>query len=126
MLIGKERMYNTTDILGTALDGLWKRNEAISQNIANVDTPGYKRKDVVFEQYLQEALMTNNKVTKEELDRIKPKTVIDRSSLSYRLDGNNVDIDTEMSYLSENQLKYNTLISQVNYNFSRFKTVLGK
>lgn len=121
----KNNMFNTTDILGKAVQGTWARNEAIAANIANVDTPGYKRKDVVFETYLNQAMQGNGKITSEELNRIKPKTVTDYSSMSYRLDGNNVDIDAEMGYLAENQLRYNALVSQVNYNFQRIKSVLN-
>lgn len=121
----KNNMFNTTDILGKSIQGTWARNQAIAANIANVDTPGYKRKDVVFETYLDQAMQGNGKITSEELNRIKPKTITDYSSTSYRLDGNNVDVDAEMGYLAENQLRYNALVSQVNYNFSRIKSVLN-
>lgn len=123
MFTGK--MFNTTDVLGKALEGTWARNNAISTNIANVDTPGYKRKDVMFEGYLQRALMSENKLSTNELEKITPKTVFGQSNTSYRIDGNNVDIDAEMGYLAENQLKYTALISQVNYGFSRLKKVLN-
>jgi len=119
------RMYGTTDILAKALEGTWARNNTIANNIANVDTPGYKRKDVAFESYLQQAMSVNARPTPEALDRIKIQAMTDNSAGSYRLDGNNVDVDTEMSYLAENQLKYNTLITQVNYNFERIKSVLN-
>ena len=49
-------VYNYINILGKAADGAWARNEAIANNIANVDTPGYKRQDVSFETELQHAL----------------------------------------------------------------------
>jgi len=119
------RLYQTTDIINKALQGTWARNETISANIANVDTPGYKRQDVVFETYLREAMKGTGKISQEDLSRITPKKIQDMSSASYRLDGNTVDIDTEMGYLAENQLRYNALISQVNYNFSRIKSVLN-
>ncbi len=119
------RMYGTTDVLAKALQGSWSRNNAIANNIANVDTPGYKRQDVAFEAHLQRAMNKNPQPTSEELSRIDLKQVTDNSAKSYRLDGNNVDIDTEMSYLAENQLKYNALINQVNYNFERIKSVLN-
>lgn len=120
------RMYGTTDLLAKALEGTWARNNAIANNVANADTPGYKRKDVAFESYLEEALAKNATPTTSELSRIKPKTYTDMTSKAYRLDGNNVDIDTEMAYQAEVQLKYNTLISQVNYNFERLKSVLNR
>ncbi len=119
-------MHYNTDILNKALDASWTRNEMISNNIANVDTPNYKRKDVAFESYLEQALKANDKLSDNRMSELTPKVYMDQSTLSYRMDGNNVDVDTEMGYLAENQLKYNTLISQVNYNFSRLKAVLTK
>ena len=44
--------YNFINVLGKAADASWLRNNIISNNIANNDTPGYKRKDVQFESYL--------------------------------------------------------------------------
>lgn len=119
------RLFQTTDILNKALEGTWARNTAISSNIANVDTPGYKRVDVDFETQLRSALQSDGTITTEELSRIQPKTMYNQLNANYRVDGNSVDADTEMGYLAENQLKYQTLISQVNYNFSRIKSVLN-
>ena len=48
--------FNYINVLEKAADASWIRNAAISNNIANVDTPGYKRKDVDFEKYLQSAV----------------------------------------------------------------------
>ncbi len=123
-MISNKNMFNHTDMLGLALDATWKRNQTISENIANVDTPGYKRKDVSFESYFQRALKANDAEDISELKHLEPKVYTDNSGLSYRKDGNNVDVDTEMVYLAENQLRYNTLISQVNYNFERLKAVI--
>ena len=120
-----QQLYGTTNILAKALEGTWARNTAISNNIANADTPGYKRQDVAFESYLEQALASDDTPTTESLSKVQPKTYTDYASVSYRLDGNNVDIDSEMSYLAENQLRYNTLINQVNYNFERLKSVLN-
>lgn len=106
-----------------ALDATWQRNKAISENIANIDTPGYKRQDVSFEEQMSKALK-KNRTDVTELERVQPRQYTVNSGLSYRLDGNNVDIDTEMVSLAENQLRYNTLTSQVNYNFERLKNVL--
>ena len=52
-------------------------------------------------------------------------TYTDSSVLSYRLDGNNVDIDTENAALAENQIRYNALVDQISQEFSRYKTVLS-
>ncbi|PKM49892.1 MAG: flagellar basal body rod protein FlgB [Firmicutes bacterium HGW-Firmicutes-7] len=119
-------MHNNTNVLAKALDASWLKSEAISNNIANVDTPGYKRSDVVFESYLQQALDSKGRIKQGSLSRVSPKVIKDNTNLSYRIDGNNVDIDTEMAYMAQNQIKYNTLISQVNYNFNRLKMVLDR
>ena len=120
------RMHNNTDVLSKALDASSLKGEAITNNIANVDTPGYRRKDVVFESYLQQAIDSHGKIKHDSLSRVFPKVIEVNTNLDYRIDGNNVDIDTEMGYLAQNQIKYNTLISQVNYNFNRLKMVLER
>ena len=51
--------FDYINVLNRAADAAWQRNEAISNNIANVDTPGYKRQDVAFESVLQQALGNN-------------------------------------------------------------------
>jgi flagellar basal-body rod protein FlgB len=117
-------MFGSTDMLSMALDATWKRNKVISENIANVDTPGYKRKEVSFESYMERALKSNSPQEIEKLRRTEPKVYTENQQLNYRIDGNNVDVDTEMVYLAENQLRYNTLVSQVNYNFERLKAVI--
>ncbi|MDA3846744.1 MAG: flagellar basal body rod protein FlgB [Vallitaleaceae bacterium] len=122
--ITNSRMYGTTDILAKALDATWKRNEVIGQNIANIDTPEYSRKDVAFESYLNDYMRKNGKLDLEGVRRIEPKVYTDHTASSYRLDGNNVDIDVEMAYLAQNQLKYDTLTAQVKYNFDRLNIVL--
>lgn len=124
MIQGKPSMHGHTDLLALALDATWKRNQVINENIANVDTPGYKRKEVSFEQYLEKAMKTNNSDEATQLNHVQPRIYTENKQLSYRKDGGNVDIDTEMVYLAENQVRYNTLISQVNYDFTRLKSVL--
>jgi flagellar basal-body rod protein FlgB len=120
--------FNYINVLDKAADASWKRNEIISNNIANVDTPGYKRKDVQFESYLQSALMGDNSLDKRvaglNLNTLDATVYTDNSNLSYRLDGNNVDIDTESSYLAKNQIKYYSLLDSMTQEFSRLKTVL--
>lgn len=124
MIQGKGSMFNQADIMGLALDATWKRNQTINENIANVDTPGYKRKDISFESYLEKAMKTTDSNDINQLNRVQPREYTENSHLSYRKDGNNVDVDTEMVYLAENQVRYNTMISQVNYSFDRLKAVI--
>jgi flagellar basal-body rod protein FlgB len=87
--------FNYINVLDKAADASWKRNEIINNNIANVDTPGYKRKDVQFESYLMSALMGDNsldkRVAEANLNSLEATVYTDNSNLSYRLDGNNVE-----------------------------------
>lgn len=112
--------FDYINVLDRAADAAWQRNEAISNNIANVDTPGYKRQDVAFESVLQQALGNNryesmdDKVANVNLSRLRGRAYVDYANYSYRLDGNNVDIENENVMLAENQLKYQGLISSIN------------
>ena len=122
--------FDYINVLDRAADAAWQRNEAISNNIANVDTPGYKRQDVAFESVLQQALGNNryesmdDKVANVNLSRLRGRAYVDYANYSYRLDGNNVDIENENVMLAENQLKYQGLISSSNQEFTNLQTVM--
>lgn len=120
--------YNYINVLDKAADASWTRHAVISNNIANVDTPNYKRKDVQFESYLMGALAggdsLDDNIANVDLDAINPTTYVD-GAYEYRLDGNDVDIDTESAELAKNQLRYYTLLDSMSQEFSRIKSVLS-
>lgn len=120
--------FNYINVLEKACDAGWMRNAAISNNIANVDTPGYKRKDVDFESYLQSAVLggssLDDNIASVDLDTITGTTYTDYGQVDYRLDGNNVDIDTENVELAKNQMKYYTMLDSITQEFTRLKSVL--
>ena len=122
--------YNYVNVLQQAADAGWLRNTILTNNIANVDTPNYKRSDVQFETYLMEQLAgcesMDNYVDDMDLSTLEPTIYMDQSNLSYRMDGNNVDIDTENAELAKNQIKYNVMTDSISQEFSRIKSVLGK
>ena len=68
----------------------------------------------------------DSNVANVELDELEPTTYVDESNLSYRLDGNNVDINTESSELAKNQLRYYTLLDSMTQEFGRIKTALSR
>lgn len=119
--------YNYVNVLDKALDAGWTRNSVLANNIANVDTPGYKRQDVQFEEYLlNEVGYTDDldsDVAGADLDGLSATTYTDYADASYRIDGNNVDIDTENAELAKNQIKYYTMLDSVSQEFSRLKQV---
>jgi flagellar basal-body rod protein FlgB len=120
--------FNYINILDKAADASWTRNELISNNIANVSTPNYKRKDIEFQSYLAKQLQgkgtLDQKVANADVNSLEASVYTDNTSLSYRLDGNNVDIDTESAMEAENQIRYYALLDAMTQEFSRIKSVL--
>jgi flagellar basal-body rod protein FlgB len=90
-----------------ALDGLALRQRVIGDNVANVDTPGFKAARVEFEAVLRDALARNQPVAATG-EGLQPK-VVTVDQRSGRSDGNNVDIDGEMINLAETNVTYNAL-----------------
>ena len=123
-------VFDYVNVLGKAADASWKRNEVIANNMANVDTPGYKRQDIDFESQLRRALgnsryeAVDSKVSHLTGTELEPRVYTDSANFSYRLDGNNVDIDTEGVELASNQIKYNGLVSSINQEFTNLKLVM--
>ena len=125
-------VYDYINVLGKAADGAWARNEALANNLANVNTPGYKRKDVSFETELRHALKASKYKSLDakvadanlHLDRLEPRAYTDIPNWSYRMDKNNVDIDTENVELASNQIKYNGIVTSLDNEFKNLKTVI--
>ncbi|HOP99899.1 MAG TPA: flagellar basal body rod protein FlgB [Acetivibrio clariflavus] len=136
MFILLDRVLYGTKVIEKSLDAALMRNEAISQNIANVDTPGYNRKSVSFEEELRNAITRNSsfvgktthpkhiKIGAKSIDDVSINIVEDKSSLDMRLDGNNVDIENEMALLAENYIKYQVLIQRLSGSFNKMKSVI--
>ena len=126
--------FGYVNVLSSAADAAWTRNEILNNNIANVDTPGYKRQDIRFESLLRNEIARqgrtsstlDQKVRSVDYRRLTPYVYTDNSGLSTRLDGNNVDIDIEEAELASNQLMYDGIIEGLNSEFSRMKAVLSK
>ncbi len=107
------------DLLKKGLDASSLRSKVISNNIANINTKGYKRYTVSFEENLQQSIDSIElKTTKSQhiSDGSQPGEIkVDQDlSSSMRQDGNNVDIDNEMANQAANTMMYNALVSQVN------------
>lgn len=122
-------IFNYVDVLGKAADASWMRNEVLSNNISNINTPGYKRQDVDFETQLRHALgnfkykSVDARVNAINSSELIPRIYTDSVGFSYRLDGNNVDIDTEGAQLAANQIRYNGLVAAYNAEFSNLRLV---
>ncbi|MBE5963677.1 MAG: flagellar basal body rod protein FlgB [Lachnospiraceae bacterium] len=130
-------MFNTdafayVDVLNAAANAKWQRNEILSNNIANVDTPGYKRRDLEFSTCLETELLASgygadslDKAVKNmDVSNLQPHIYTEYQNMSYRLDGNNVNIETENVELASNQIEYDALIDSMTHEFNRIKSVL--
>ncbi|MFQ7713299.1 MAG: flagellar basal body rod protein FlgB [Agathobacter rectalis] len=99
------------------------------QTIYRMWIPGYKRKDLNFEGYCHRSLADASisrliKISELDTSKLTANVYTDHSNYSYRMDGNNVDIDTENVELASEQIKYEALTSSISSQFSRMKSVL--
>ena len=128
------RIFGHADVLEKGLDVTALRMEVASQNVANVDTPGYDRKRVEFESAFSKALNGRAFPTKttrakhfefSQTDpmKVKPNVVSDVHYVK-RMDDNNVDIDVEMIEMAKNTIQYNTLVQKANKEFARLKLAI--
>ncbi|MFW5647474.1 MAG: flagellar basal body rod protein FlgB [Candidatus Alkaliphilus sp. MAG34] len=129
-------MYNNINLLARALDASWKRNEIITNNIANAETPGFKKSVVLFEEILREQLSggkLKGVVTNPRHIRINDININDikykiktEDNFSTRMDKNNVDIDVEMAERAKNEIVYNVLTDKIQSNFRRIKFIINE
>lgn len=124
--------FDYINIMDKAADASWMRENVIANNIANVDTPGYKRADVDFQSALERELGSSKYISLDkkvralnsDLSGLSVSSYTDASNYSYRLDRNNVDVDTEQVELASEQLRYELLTTSINEEFGRMKVVL--
>jgi flagellar basal-body rod protein FlgB len=140
----------TMKILSQALDGLTSQQAVISSNLANIDTPNYQPKAVDFETALQNEIASMNgspdtglppsagpsaAVAMEATDprhfsligslNDGSSTNVSATSENIRNDGNKVDLETEMTALTETQIKYEANARLLTSKFSQLYDVLG-
>ncbi|GMA58998.1 flagellar basal-body rod protein FlgB [Alicyclobacillus sacchari] len=130
---------NVFQLLQSSIDAATLRQSVYANNIANAETPGYKRQDVAFESYLQSALdgtgqaqmgqyhipvsSGGNSVNVNTLPNVSPIVYTDNST-TVENNGNNVDITQEMTLLAENQVRYDTLVQDVSDRLTRMRTAI--
>ncbi len=124
-------------VLEKGLDAYSKRAEALANNIANVNTPTYKRKDIQFESFLEKALRDDGssiigKRTDEKhfqigrenkLDGVEAN-FIEENSTVMRFDGNNVDIEKEKVEQTKNNIRYQFATNKISSSFSLLRSVI--
>lgn len=125
--------FKRVDLLNKVLDASWLKNTSISKNIANVNTPGYKREVVEFDSLLKNYLeqssskmtTTNDKhfALHNQPNGLEPR-IKKLEDTSFRKDKNNVNVDVEMSEFSKNLIKYNAMTQQVSGNLKRLRMAI--
>ena len=124
----------TNLVLQAALRGRGARHSAIVNNIANVDTPGYQRIEVSFEDKLKNAVRSFDSTVNLQkrmdsaarvraFDGVRPMVSVDKQT-PIRADGSNVSIDREMADLAFNAGRLNALTELLIRNYSKIKTAI--
>jgi flagellar basal-body rod protein FlgB len=137
-MFDSSRSMQTLNILNKGLNTAVMRHQTISNNIANLNTPHYKRKEVNFEGELHRALygpkpMPANKTNERHiqfkgeitLDQVKPKLHFEKDTFT-RNDTNNVDLNQEMAELAKNNMMYDAIVTRIAGKFSSLKSVITK
>lgn len=116
-------MFQSIDIMNKTLDATMLRFNTLTNNIANAETPNFKREDVRFEDKL-EVELKKNQVKDIKVDALEPSVYTDYAGHAMRMDGNNIDIDREMTELAKTKLRYDTLIQRASAQIGRYKYIL--
>jgi flagellar basal-body rod protein FlgB len=123
---------SSLNLASKALDGLSSRRNVISQNVANVDTPGYHALELNFESELSKSMSSSPKLSMTRTNEGHQLSINDasgpyqarlRSGGSERADGNNVDIDQELMQMTETGIRYNALTTAVSKKLSLLKNI---
>ena len=130
------KIFKPMDVLQKGLSASWMRNAVIRNNIANVETPGFKASVLEFESIFSKAVQEGGFVAARthaghrsfgsgDLNNIRPMIHQSRE-LSMRADGNNVDIDSENVRLAQNSIFYNTIMEKMNSEIRRLRMAIAE
>ena len=155
------KIFNQSNLIQKTLDASWMRNEVITNNIANVNTPGYKSKSLAFEEEFRQALLREperslprpnvslrrlsdesaiqagpdmtGRVTRDkhfnfrerEIDpyAVQP-SVYTNWNTNMKMDGNNVDVESELNEAAKNTIFYYTMLNKVSSDLGRLRNTL--
>ncbi len=122
---------SVTSLLFKHLNFRGERQKVISSNIANINTPNYKTKDLVFQDELNKAQpilkMTrtvNNHFTNIDTSTKQAYNIVTVKGLEEQNDGNNVNLDTQMSEMAKNKLMFDALQSSIKKDSRLFRSVI--
>jgi len=129
-------IFKPMDMMQRGLSAAWTRNAIIRNNIANIETPGFKASYLEFESLLAKSFEESGfvgtrthpghrPIGQEDISAIRPMIRQSRE-LSMRADGNNVDIESENVRMVQNSLHYNTLMEKLNSEIRRLRMAIAE
>ena len=120
-----DALFNQSNYVATKkmLDATALRHEAIASNLANIETPGYKRIDIApdFGTELQRALETNNA---SAIAQVQPTVAVDPKAVAANRDGNTVQLESELMQLSQNTLAHTVETQLVSGNLLKLRLAI--
>jgi len=130
------RIFKPMDVMQKGLSASWLRNAVIRNNIANVETPNFKASYVEFESLFKRTVQETGfvgtrthprhiELGTRSIDSLQPMIRQSRH-LSMRMDGNNVDIESENVRLAQNSIFYNTLMEKLNSEIRRLRMAISE
>ena len=122
-----DELFSRINVYKKGLQASAFKNKVIASNIANIDTKGYKSKNIDFNEFFSEYL-NRKKVNNQPEQYLKTTgfTVRETAGLSIKSDGNNVDMEKEMTSLVENSMMYNLMVSSINSRFNLMRKAINE
>ncbi len=114
------KIDGTIQLLEAGLRAENLRQKAISTNIANLETPGYRRIDVKFEEMLQKAIDSDSKIA---IENVMPELFNPKDS-SVKSNGNDVSLDAEVGRMVENTLRHKTYVKLLNKKYQQLNMAM--
>jgi flagellar basal-body rod protein FlgB len=113
---------NAISLLEAGIRAEELRQKAIASNMANIETPGYRRVDVRFEQSLANALSSSGRI---DSDALEPE-LYQTDDTPIRANGNNVNMEAEIGDLVKNSLRYTTYVRLLRKKYSQMESAISE
>jgi len=124
-------MFRLVDLVTKGLDAASLRHKVLSNNLANANTPGFRRSDVDFSNLFEQSVSMPVRKTHPQHITISRRKIsgihiVQDTATAIRNDGSNVDADREMILLLENQLHYHAMADVITRNLGFLRLVIGE
>ena len=130
------KIFKPMDVMQKGLSAAWTRNAVIRNNIANIETPNFKASYVEFESIFKRSLdegafvgavthSGHREIGTGHWSNVRPM-IRESRDLSMRMDGNNVDIESENVRLAQNSIQFNTIMEKLNSELRRLRMAISE